>query len=69
MVNGSSSEIGSFALGILVIKNPDGSNLCEIEHITQNVSEETIIMQLKAFLKEKEKRYFESYRNDSEKPE
>ena len=55
-------HIGRFGLGILVIKNIDGSNSCEIRFASQYVSEETILMQLEAFLKEREDKYFDVYK-------
>ena len=67
MVNGSSSEISSFALGMLVIKNPDGSNTCELDFLNNKTPIEVVIMQLETFLKEQKDKYFESYTNDLEK--
>lgn len=61
----SSTEIGRFGFGIRIIRHEDGRVEYQTESANQGVPTEIIIMQIKAFLKNLEDEYFDSFNKNS----
>lgn len=54
-------EIGAFAFGIRLIRQPDGSIEYKTDSVNRNVPVEIVIMQMKVFLNDLEKEYSDRY--------
>ena len=54
--------IGKFGLGLKVLKYPDGRTEYQIQKINKGIPIQIVIMQIKAFLKNLEKEYFEKFK-------
>ncbi len=57
----SPNEIGAFAFGIRLIRQPDGSVKYQTDSVNKNVPVEIVIMQMKIFLNDLEKEYSDRY--------
>lgn len=52
---------GRFVFGIQIAQNPDGTENVETTSKNNNIPEEILIMQMKAYLKNIEKKYFDNF--------
>ena len=60
-------EIGKFGLGIKIIRHPDGRVEYQTQSANQSVPVEIVIMQIKAFLNNLEKDYFNNFDRSTSK--
>ena len=54
-------EIGKFGFGIRIVRHPDGKIEYQTQSANQGVPIEIVIMQIKAFLNNLEKDYFNNF--------
>ena len=59
------NEIARFALGIRLLKFPDGSTQAQTESLNQGMPIELIIMQMKSFLKNQENNYLKEFNSNN----
>lgn len=55
------NKVGEFGFAIMGLRQPDGNTEYQTSIINQNIPSEVIIMQLKAFLANVEKDYFDKF--------
>lgn len=58
-----SKEVGKFALGIKIMEDANGSTSWTMSSRSEGISDETIIMLVKNWLRNMEDKYFESFKN------
>ena len=54
-------EIGRFALGIILYKHPDNRVEYRFQSKNQNIPLEIVLLQVKAWLRNQENKYFSNY--------
>lgn len=57
-------EIGRFAFWLRTFKHTDGNLEYKIQSVNENIPIEIVIMQLKSFLNNLEKNYFDTFGKD-----